>query len=148
MRAVVQRVSRARVTVEGAETGVIGDGLLILAGFRASDTQAELEWMAKKCANLRVFEDDAGKMNLSVLDTKGGVLVVSQFTLYGDAAKGNRPSFIDAARPELAEPLYERFLVAMEATLGRPVARGKFAANMDVELTNQGPVTILLERDP
>jgi D-tyrosyl-tRNA(Tyr) deacylase len=146
MRAVVQRVRRAKVTVESAETGAIGEGLLILAGFRASDTDAELEWMAKKCASLRIFEDDAGKMNRSVVDIEGGVLVVSQFTLYGDAAKGNRPSFIDAARPELAEPLYERFVKEMEAALGRPVARGKFAANMDVELINQGPVTILLER--
>jgi D-tyrosyl-tRNA(Tyr) deacylase len=147
MRAVVQRVRRARVTVEGTETGSIGEGLLILAGFRASDSEAELEWMAKKCANLRIFEDEAGKMNRSVLDIGGGVLVVSQFTLYGDAAKGNRPSFIDAARPELAEPLYERFCVQMESLLGKKVGRGRFAANMDVELTNQGPVTILLDRE-
>jgi D-tyrosyl-tRNA(Tyr) deacylase len=145
MRIVLQRVSRARVTVDGRVTGEIGRGLLLLVGFTSADTDDALAWMAKKVLQLRVFPDDEGKMNRSVEEADGGVLVVSQFTLYGDARKGNRPSFIDAARPEVAIPLYERFVEMLRAS-GRPVATGEFGAMMDVELVNDGPVTLILER--
>jgi D-tyrosyl-tRNA(Tyr) deacylase len=145
MRIVLQRVSRARVTVDGRVTGEIGRGLLLLVGFTAADRDDGLAWMARKVLQLRVFSDDEGKMNRSVEEADGGVLVVSQFTLYGDARKGNRPSFIDAARPEVAIPLYERFVALLRAS-GRPVATGEFGAMMDVELVNDGPVTLILER--
>jgi D-tyrosyl-tRNA(Tyr) deacylase len=148
VRALVQRVHRARVSVAGESLGEIGEGLLILVGFKSGDGESELLWMAKKCAQLRVFADSEGKMNRSLLDTGGGALVVSQFTLYGDADKGNRPSYIEAARPEIAEPLYEAFCRRMSEALGRPVATGRFAAEMDVELTNAGPVTIWIAREP
>lgn len=147
MRALVQRVSRARVTVAGEVIGAIDQGLLVLLGVTASDTDAELVWVAEKVANLRIFADDAGKMNRSVVDVGGGVLVVSQFTLYGDAKKGNRPSFITAARPEHAEPMYERFVAAMKGLVGGRVATGRFAADMAVELVNDGPVTLWIERE-
>ena len=145
MRIVLQRVSRARVTVEGRVTGEIGRGLLLLAGFTAADTDEALAWMAKKVVGLRIFPDDEGKMNRSLEEVDGAILVVSQFTLYGDARKGNRPSFVDAARPELAIPLYERF-VALLRQAGRPVETGEFGAMMEVELVNDGPVTLVLER--
>ncbi|MFL5380900.1 MAG: D-aminoacyl-tRNA deacylase [Longimicrobiaceae bacterium] len=145
MRIVLQRVSRARVTVDGRVTGEIGRGLLLLVGFTDGDTDEALAWMAKKVVQLRVFPDDEGKMNRSVEEADGAVLVVSQFTLYGDARKGNRPSYIDAARPEVAIPLYERFVELLRAA-GRPVATGEFGAMMDVELVNDGPVTLILER--
>jgi D-tyrosyl-tRNA(Tyr) deacylase len=145
MRIVLQRVSRARVTVAGRVTGEIGPGLLLLAGFTDWDTDDVLAWMAKKVLQLRIFPDDEGKMNRSVEDVDGGILVVSQFTLYGDARKGNRPSFIDAARPEVAIPLYERFVQLLRDS-GRPVGTGEFGAMMDVELVNDGPVTLVLER--
>jgi D-tyrosyl-tRNA(Tyr) deacylase len=145
MRIVLQRVSRARVAVAGRVTGEIGHGLLILAGFTEGDTDEALAWMAKKVVQLRIFPDDEGKMNRSVEEADGGILIVSQFTLYGDARKGNRPSFIDAARPEVAIPLYERFVALLRAT-GCPVATGEFGAMMDVELVNDGPVTLILER--
>ena len=145
MRIVLQRVSRAKVTVDGRVTGEIGRGLLLLAGFIEGDTDEALAWMAKKVVQLRVFPDDEGRMNRSVEEADGGILVVSQFTLYGDARKGNRPSFIDAARPETAIPLYERFVALLRAA-GRPVATGEFGAMMDVELVNDGPVTLILER--
>jgi len=145
MRIVLQRVSRAKVTVDGRVTGEIGRGLLLLAGFTDGDTDEALAWMAKKVVQLRIFPDDEGKMNRSVEEADGGILVVSQFTLYGDARKGNRPSFIDAARPEVAVPLYERFVEMLRAA-GRPVATGEFGAMMDVELVNDGPVTLVLER--
>jgi D-tyrosyl-tRNA(Tyr) deacylase len=145
MRIVLQRVSRAKVTVEGRVTGEIGRGLLLLAGFTEGDGDDALAWMAKKVLQLRVFPDDEGKMNRSLEEADGAVLVVSQFTLYGDARKGNRPSFIDAARTETAIPLYERFVALLRAT-GRPVATGEFGAMMDVELVNDGPVTLILER--
>ncbi|HEX9937410.1 MAG TPA: D-aminoacyl-tRNA deacylase [Longimicrobium sp.] len=145
MRIVLQRVSRAKVTVEGRVTGEIGRGLLLLAGFTDGDTEDTLAWMVKKVVQLRVFPDDEGKMNRSVEEADGGILVVSQFTLYGDARKGNRPSFVAAARPEAAIPLYERFVELLRAT-GRPVATGEFGAMMDVELVNDGPVTLILER--
>jgi D-tyrosyl-tRNA(Tyr) deacylase len=148
MRALVQRVLRARVVVAGEVVGEIERGLLVFLGIAAADGEAELQWMAQKCAQLRIFGDDEGKMNRSVIEAGGGILAVSQFTLYGDARKGNRPSFIEAARPEIAEPLYQRFLVLLEEQLaGRgKVAAGRFAADMKVELVNDGPVTIWLER--
>lgn len=146
MRALVQRVTRARVTVGGEETGAIGPGLLVLLGVHGTDDEAVAAWMARKLAQLRIFADDEGKMNRSLLDVGGEALVVSQFTLYGDAAKGNRPSYIDAALPAVAEPLYERFMVLLAGELGRPVARGKFGADMAVELVNDGPVTLMIER--
>jgi len=145
VRIVLQRVSSARVTVAGKVTGEIGKGLLLLAGFTATDTTDAVDWMADKIATLRIFGDDAGKMNLALEDVSGGVLVVSQFTLYGDAAKGRRPSFIAAAPPEIATPLYERFVEAFRVR-GHQVATGEFGAMMNVELVNDGPVTLVLER--
>lgn len=146
MRAVVQRVSRARVTVEGRVTGEIGAGLMVLLGVGRDDTSAVVSTIAEKVANLRIFEDNQGKMNLSLLDTKGAVLVVSQFTLYGDARGQRRPSFISAAPPEKAKSLYEEFTLAMQG-LGVNVATGIFQTMMSVELVNEGPVTILLDSD-
>lgn len=146
MRAVVQRVSRARVTVEGRATGEIGSGLMILLGVGREDTSAVAASMAEKIANLRIFEDDQGKMNRSLLDVGGAALVVSQFTLYGDARGQRRPSFISAAPPEKAKALYEEFSAAMRS-LGIIVATGIFQAMMSVELVNEGPVTILLDSD-
>ncbi|HEU0298286.1 MAG TPA: D-aminoacyl-tRNA deacylase [Longimicrobium sp.] len=145
MRIVLQRVSRARVTVAGRATGEIGRGLLLLAGFTDADTEEALAWMAEKVVGLRIFPDDEGKMNRSVAEAGGALLVVSQFTLYGDARKGRRPSFVDAARPEIAIPLYERFVELLRGT-GLDVATGEFGAMMDVELVNDGPVTLILER--
>ena len=146
MRAVLQRVSRARVTVEGRVTGEIGAGLMILLGVGRPDTSAIAASMAEKCANLRIFEDGQGKMNLSLLDVKGSALVVSQFTLYGDARGQRRPSFISAAPPELAKTLYQEFCEALRG-LGVNVATGVFQAMMSVELVNEGPVTILLDSE-
>lgn len=146
MRVLVQRVSRAKVTVEGRVTGEIGPGLLLLVGIKQGDGDPELQWMVHKLANLRVFSDAEGKMNLSLQDTGGGVLAISQFTLYGDAKKGNRPSYIEAARPEIAEPLYENFCEQLGAAIGKEVQRGVFGAHMDVELINDGPVTLMLEK--
>lgn len=145
MRIVLQRVSRARVTVDGRVTGEIGRGLLLLSGFTEGDGEEALAWMADKVAGLRIFPDDEGKMNRSVQEVGGGLLVVSQFTLYGDTRKGRRPSFVEAARPEVAIPLYERFLEMLRAT-GLPVQTGEFGAMMQVELVNDGPVTLILER--
>ena len=145
MRVLIQRVSRADVRVDGRVTGRIGTGLLLLVGFTHADTDAQSEWMADKIAGLRLFGDAEGKMNLALADVGGSVLVVSQFTLYGDAARGRRPSFIDAARPEVAIPLYERF-VALLRDRALPVETGEFGAMMDVELVNDGPVTLWLER--
>ena len=146
MRAVVQRVSRARVTVEGRVTGEIGSGLMILLGVGREDTSLIAVSMAEKVANLRIFEDEQGKMNRSLLDVKGGALVVSQFTLFGDARGQRRPSFISAAPPEKAKALYEEFTLAMQG-LGVSVATGIFQAIMSVELVNEGPVTILLDSE-
>lgn len=145
MRVVLQRVSRASVTVAGAVTGAIGRGYLILVGFTPGDTPDAVAWMAEKIAGLRLFTDAEGKMNLPLADVDGAVLVVSQFTLYGDARKGRRPSFVDAAAPEIAVPLYEAFLAALGAA-GLRVESGVFGAMMDVELVNEGPVTLLLDR--
>jgi len=145
VRAVVQRVSRAAVRIDGATVGQIGRGFVVLAGFHASDTEAALAWMADKIVGLRVFADAGDKMNLALADVGGSLLVISQFTLYGDVQKGRRPSFVDAAPPGLAEPLYERF-VAMLRERGAGVETGEFGAMMDVELVNDGPVTLVLER--
>jgi len=146
MRAVVQRVSRAKVTVESQVTGEIGAGLMVLLGVGKEDSSAVAASMAEKVANLRIFEDAAGKMNLSLLDVKGSALVVSQFTLYGDARGQRRPSFITAAPPELAKKLYEEFCEALKK-LGVTVGTGIFQAMMSVELVNEGPVTILIDSD-
>ena len=146
MRAVVQRVSRARVTVEGRVTGEITTGLMILIGVGRNDTSAIAANMAEKIANLRIFEDDQGKMNRSLLDVRGSALIVSQFTLYGDARGQRRPSFIAAAPPEQAKKLYEEFGEALRM-LGVTVATGVFQAMMSVELVNEGPVTLLLDSD-
>lgn len=144
MRAVLQRVRRAAVTVGGETVGAVGPGWLVLLGVAPADTAAEVIWLADKVANLRAFEDDDGKMNRSVLDAGGGVLVVSQFTLYGDCRKGRRPSFTGAAPSVVAEPLYERFAAELRAG-GLPVATGRFGADMQVELVNDGPVTFVLD---
>lgn len=144
MRAVVQRVSEASVDVEGARVSSIGKGLLILLGVRKGDTTADLEWMAEKVLNLRIFDDPQGVMNLSLLDVNGEALVVSQFTLLADSRKGRRPSYIDAASPDEAKALYEAFCDRLAAS-GRKVERGVFQAMMAVGLVNDGPVTILLD---
>jgi len=146
MRLVVQRVSRANVKVDGSTTGEIGKGLVALVGVGREDTAATASAMAEKIANLRIFGDEAGKMNLSLLDAGGEVLAISQFTLYGDARGQRRPSFIQAAPPVLGKALYEEFVRALQA-LGVPVATGVFQAHMQVELVNDGPVTIMLDSD-
>jgi D-tyrosyl-tRNA(Tyr) deacylase len=145
MRVVLQRVSRASVSIDGRIAGAIGRGFCLLVGLTHGDTDATVDWMAEKVAGLRLFPDADGKMNLGLDEVGGGVLVISQFTLYGDSAKGRRPSFIDAARPETAIPLYERFVGALRAR-GLEVATGEFGADMQVEIHNDGPVTLILER--
>jgi D-aminoacyl-tRNA deacylase len=145
MRVVLQRVSRASVSIDGRITGAIGRGFCLLVGLTHGDTDVTVDWMAEKVAGLRLFPDAEGKMNLGLDEVGGGVLVISQFTLYGDSAKGRRPSFIDAARPETAIPLYERFVGALRAR-GLEVATGEFGADMQVEIHNDGPVTLILER--
>lgn len=145
MRVVIQRVSSASVTVEGEITGAIERGLLILLGVEAADTQEDIDWLCRKIANLRIFSDAEGKMNHSLLDVQGDALVVSQFTLHASTKKGNRPSYVKAARPETAIPLYEQFVAAFSATIGRPVFTGRFGAMMDVALVNDGPVTITID---
>jgi D-tyrosyl-tRNA(Tyr) deacylase len=145
MRVLLQRVSRAEVRVGARVTGRISRGLLALVGFTATDDDARLEWMADKVVGLRIFGDAEEKMNLSVIEAGGAILLVSQFTLYGNAEKGRRPSFIDAARPEQAIPLYERFIAQLRQR-GVTVETGEFGAMMDVELVNDGPVTLMLER--
>ncbi len=144
MRSVVQRVSRAAVRVDGAVVGEIGHGLLVLLGVAAGDGEEDARWSADKVAQLRIFEDEAGKMNRSVEEVRGGVLLVSQFTLLGDARKGNRPSFVAAAAPEAANALYEQGAGRLRER-GLPVAPGVFRATMQVELVNDGPVTLLLD---
>ena len=144
MRAVLQRVRRAKVTVGAEVTGEIAAGWLVLLGVAPADTQKQVDWLAEKVANLRAFDDPDGKMNLAVQDVGGAVLVVSQFTLYGDCLKGRRPGFTDAAPPAVAEPLYEAFVTALKR-LGVPVANGRFGADMQVELVNDGPVTFVID---
>lgn len=145
MRVVVQRVSSASVTIDGGISGQIDRGLLVLLGIEAADTAADGQWLADKLVKLRLFPDEAGLMNLSVADIGGGILVVSQFTLHASTAKGTRPSFNAAARPEAARPLYEQFVARLAGTLGRPVATGRFGAMMRVQLVNDGPVTLILD---
>lgn len=146
MRVLLQRVSRAKVTVEGRVTGEIGRGLLLLVGIRQGDTEREVDWMVQKCLGLRIWPDEAGKMDRSVQDVGGAMLAVSQFTLYGEAQKGRRPDFIQAARPETAQPLFDRFVAGCRQA-GMSVSAGVFGAHMEVELVNDGPVTLLLERE-
>jgi D-tyrosyl-tRNA(Tyr) deacylase len=147
MRAILQRVKEGRVSVDTRTVAEIGHGLVILVGVGQHDTKAEAEWLAEKCAKLRVFEDDAGKTNLSLQDVNGQAIVVSQFTLYADTQKGRRPSFIKAANPEIAEPLVAHFAAHLAAQ-GIPTQLGVFGAHMLVEIKNDGPVTILLDREP
>lgn len=146
MRLVIQRVTQASVTVaaEGYESSV-GKGLMVLAAFIDEDTQEDLEWCARKLAAMRIFDDEEGVMNLSVKDVGGDVLIVSQFTLYASTVKGNRPSYIKAARPDVAVPLYEKFIAMVEEQVGKPVGRGIFGAEMKVSLVNDGPVTIIVD---
>lgn len=149
MRALIQRVSRASVSIGGASESEIGKGMLIFLGVTHNDASEDAEYLADRCAALRIFEDDQGKMNLSVGESGGSALVVSQFTLYADTRKGNRPSFVDAARPEIAEQRYNEFVAALRSRLGEPGVRtGVFRAMMDVQLNNDGPVTIMLESKP
>lgn len=145
MRAVIQRVSRASVAIDASETASIGPGLLVLAGVEEGDTAADIEWLAAKIVAMRIFADTEGRMNRSVIDIGGEILVVSQFTLHASTKKGNRPSFLRAAKPAEAIPLYERFLTMVEQGLGKPPQAGVFAADMAVSLINDGPVTILLD---
>ncbi|MDE0827438.1 MAG: D-aminoacyl-tRNA deacylase [Akkermansiaceae bacterium] len=145
MRAVVQRVRQASVTVDGSQISTIGPGVLILLGVEEADSTDDRDWLAAKIVNMRIHEDDKGLMNRSLLDTSGEALVVSQFTLHASTRKGNRPSFIRAAKPDHSEPLYEQFCTGLEALLGKPIGRGKFGAMMDVALINDGPVTIIID---
>ena len=146
MRALIQRVKRCSVSIGGTQHSSIEAGILVLLGIKTGDIKADAEYLAERCSSLRIFEDAAGKMNLSVREIQGNIMVVSQFTLYGDARKGNRPSYTDAASPQIAEELYEHFLVHLRSLLGDAhVASGIFRAMMDVELINDGPVTLLLE---
>lgn len=145
MRVVIQRVSEASVKIEGNVTGEISVGLLVLAGFEETDSIEDIEWLSKKIIQLRIFTDDKGIMNLSIQDVKGSILVVSQFTLHATTKKGNRPSYIKAAKPEIAIPLYEKFLKQLEVDLGKPIQAGIFGAMMNVSLINDGPVTIYID---
>ncbi len=146
MRVVVQRVSEAKVTVDEEVTGSIQQGLLLLVGVHQNDTDDQLKWMCEKILKLRVFPDEDGKMNKSVTDVNGGILVVSQFTLYGDTKKGTRPSYIEAARPEKAEPMYEQMIEYFKIHSNLNIQGGRFGAMMDVHLVNDGPVTLILEK--
>lgn len=145
MRAVIQRVSKCSVTINGAMHSSIGVGLLVLVGIEEVDTAEDIEWLSAKISNLRIFNDAQGVMNLSVKEINGDVLVVSQFTLFAATKKGNRPSYIRSAKPEIAVPLYEQFVKQMELDLGKPVQTGVFGADMKVDLLNDGPVTILID---
>ena len=145
MRALIQRSKNAAVSIAGEVVGAIDHGLVVLIGIEAADTAADADWLAAKIAQMRIFADAEGRMNLSVRDVGGGVLVVSQFTLHASTRKGNRPSFLRAARPEQAVPLYEHFLAALEREAGVPVARGVFGADMQVALVNDGPVTLWMD---
>lgn len=145
MRAVIQRVTRADVAIQDSIRGSIGKGLLILVGIEDADTLEDLEWLAAKIVQLRIFNDAEGVMNVSVKDDGGDILLVSQFTLHGSTKKGNRPSYIRASKPPVAIPLYERFIAQLEKELGKPVATGEFGADMQVSLINDGPVTILID---
>ena len=145
MRALLQRVSNASVTINGTVVSEMGSGFLILLGVGCGDDESDIAWLCGKIARMRVFPDDEGKMNRSLLDIGGAALVVSQFTLHASTKKGNRPSFLNSAPPDVSEPLYETFCEALSSELGKPVARGSFGADMQVSLTNDGPVTIWLD---
>ena len=146
MVALVQRVSEASVEIDGEIAGAIGPGMMILLGVHGTDSENELNWLVNKCSNLRIFDDSEGRMNLSSRDVNADVLVVSQFTLYGNTERGNRPSYIESARPEAARPLYEKFILELSRTLGKPVESGEFGAMMMVALINDGPVTLWVEK--
>lgn len=145
MRVVIQRVRYASVTIDGKLKSAIQGGLLVLVGIEDSDSQEDIDWLCKKIVNLRIFDDENGVMNRSVLDTGGDILVVSQFTLHASTKKGNRPSYIKAAKPDVSIPLYKAFCAQMEADLGKSISTGTFGADMKVELLNDGPVTILID---
>ena len=145
MRLVIQRVTHASVTIEGALKSKIGSGLLILVGIEDADSDADINWLAQKVVNLRIFDDENGVMNRSVVDVEGEILIVSQFTLHAMTAKGNRPSYIRASKPDFAIPMYEKFCAKMSELLGKEVGTGQFGADMKVELLNDGPVTILID---
>jgi len=145
MRVVIQRVSQASVSIDQTTVAAIGNGLLVLVGIEESDAQADADWLAQKITGMRIFDDADDKMNLDITQAGGDIIIVSQFTLHASTKKGNRPSFIRAARPETAIPLYEYFIRAVETALGKPVGTGRFGAMMDVQLINSGPVTILMD---
>ncbi len=145
MRAVIQRVSHAQVTVAEQQTGNIGKGLLVLLGITDTDTKEDIEWLSRKIVNLRIFNDEGGVMNHALLETGGDILLVSQFTLHASTRKGNRPSYILAARPEVAQPVYESMILQLEQDLGKRIQTGLFGADMKVELVNDGPVTIVMD---
>lgn len=145
MRVVIQRVKHASVTIDGVVHGEIKNGLLVLAGYENADTEKDLEWISKKIINMRIFDDENGVMNKSLLDTGGDILLISQFTLHASTKKGNRPSYIKAAKPELAIPLYEKTIHLLEMLLNKKIATGKFGADMKVLLLNDGPVTIIID---
>ena len=147
MRVVIQRVSSASVTIEGKVHSSIGQGLLVLVGFEDIDTEKSIDWLCAKIVNMRIFSDGEGKMNLSLLDVGGELLAVSQFTLHASTRKGNRPSFIRAAPPNVSKPLYDAFLMRLGNLLGKPVATGVFGAHMKVDLVNDGPVTIVMDTE-
>jgi D-tyrosyl-tRNA(Tyr) deacylase len=145
MRAVIQRVSQASVTIAGQARGAIDQGLLVLLAIEEADTPEDIEWLSGKIVRLRIFNDENGVMNRSVQETGGGILLISQFTLFASTKKGNRPSYSRSARPEIAVPLYEQFIARLTQDLGRPIQTGEFGAHMDVSLTNDGPVTIIID---
>lgn len=145
MRALIQRVKHADVVIDGCVNGEIGQGLLVLLGVHSTDIQEDIDWLVKKVSQLRIFDDENGVMNRSVMDIDGEVLVVSQFTLYASTKKGNRPSYINAAVPDIAVPLYEQFVASLSTTLSKPVPTGRFGADMKVSLLNDGPVTIMID---
>ena len=145
MRILIQRVKKASVTIEGKVISLINNGLLLFIGITEDDTQEDIQWLTKKVANIRLFDDENGVMNLSVMDVNGEILAVSQFTLMASTKKGNRPSYIKAAKPEISVPLYEQFCTEMELAVNKPIKRGVFGADMKVELLNDGPVTIFID---
>ena len=145
MKAVIQRVTKASVTIEDKKVASIDNGLLVLLGIVAEDTEEDIKWLVNKIANCRIFNDDNQVMNLSLIDSEGDIIVVSQFTLHASTKKGNRPSYIKAARPDVAIPLYEAFVKSIQLVLGKPVQTGQFGADMKVELVNDGPVTIIMD---
>ncbi|UXP33500.1 D-aminoacyl-tRNA deacylase [Reichenbachiella agarivorans] len=145
MIVVVQKSLEASVTIDGSVKGSIGVGFVILVGIEAEDSQDDIDWLSRKIVNLRLFEDEAGVMNLSLIDVEGDILLISQFTLHASTKKGNRPSYIKAARPEIAIPLYEKFIAQLESDLGKPIQTGEFGADMKVALVNDGPVTIIID---